>query len=138
MPPSAAPSIVLLVENDESAFDATARALRGAGLQVLHATNVIDALDILQSTRPVDALLAAVRLPGQPSGFTLARMGRRKRPRLPVLYLSGSEDVPPGEAARALGPILPGKPKPEALAREIQAALDPRAAEAPPRRQGAR
>jgi CheY-like chemotaxis protein len=119
--PGGAAITVLLVENEERDFDATARRLRDAGLQVLHATTAIDALDVLGGTRKIDALVVAARLPGQPSGFTIARMGRRKRPHLPVLYLGGG-DVPPEEAARALGPVLdPGAN----LAAAVRAALDP-------------
>ena len=113
---------ILLVENDERAFDATAKALRDAGLGVVHATTAIDAFSVLESPRPVELLLTALSVPGQPSGFTIARMAQRKRPGLAVAYLAGAADAPEAELARALGPVL-RRPDPPELVREILAAL---------------
>jgi CheY-like chemotaxis protein len=112
---------ILLVEN-EDAFDATAKALREAGLSVVHATTAIDAFSVLESPRAIDLLLTALSVPGQPSGFTIARMGQRKRPNLAVAYLAHSAEVPEAELARALGPVL-RRPAPGTLATEILAAL---------------
>jgi CheY-like chemotaxis protein len=114
---------VLLVENDEQAFDATAKALREAGFAVVHATTAIDAFAVLESPRAIDVLLTALSLPGQPAGFTIARMAQRKRAGLPVAYLAGAAAVPEAELARALGPVL-RRPAPPELARELRAVLD--------------
>lgn len=120
---AAGKATILLVENEESAFDATAKALREAGLGVIHATTAIDAFAVLESPRAVDLILTALRVPGQPSGFTIARMALRKRAGLKVAYLAGAGEVPEAELARALGPVLRRPSTPE-LAKEVLAALD--------------
>ncbi len=117
------PSTVLLTENEPDSFDAIGRRLRGAGFAVLHATTVVDALDVLRGSRRIDLLLAAVRIPGQPSGFTLARMARLRRPDLAIAYLGDERDVPAGERDRALGPILPRGLASGALLRAVLAAM---------------
>jgi len=120
---AAGKATILLVENEEGAFDATAKALREAGLGVVQATTAIDAFAVLESPRAVDLLLTALRVPGQPSGFTIARMAQRKRAGLKVAYLAGAGEVPEAELARALGPVL-RRPSPEELAQAVLAALD--------------
>ena len=121
-PPAAALSTILLAEN-EADFDATARILREAGFAVLHATTIVDALDVLRGTRRIDLLLAAVRIPGQPSGFTLARMARLRRAGLPILYFGEGGDILDKEAARALGPILRRPFTPDMLVTTVRSAL---------------
>jgi CheY-like chemotaxis protein len=115
--------VVLLVENVVGPeFDRTGALLRGGGHHVVHLTAFTAALDLLRSTRSVDVLIAATVLPGQPSGFTLARQAQRLRPGLPVIYLA-STGARAAEAARALGPVLPHPLDGAALLREVDAAL---------------
>ena len=120
--PGADAPTVLLVENDKAAFDATAAMLRAAGLNVVHATTAVDALDVLRSARRIDLLFACVQMPGQPSGFTLARMARLRRRDLPVIYAAES-GVDSKETDRALGPILQRPFDADTLASEINAVL---------------
>lgn len=120
--PAAALPTILLAEN-EADFDATARILREAGFAVLHATTIVDALDVLRGTRRIDLLLAAARIPGQPSGFTLARMARLRRLGLPILYFGEAGEILDKEAARALGPILRRPFTADALVAAVRAVL---------------
>ena len=115
---------VLLLENDRSAFDGTAGALRRANYGVVHATTAVDALDIVRSARRLDLLIAAVQIPGQPSGFTVARMARLRRPELPVIYVGSAEQIDAKEADRALGPVLPLSLSDEALIAAVTAAME--------------
>ena len=117
--------VVLLVENDEGAsFDRTGTVLRGGGHQVVHLTAFTAALDLLRSPRRIDLLVAATRLPRQPSGFTLARQAQRLRPALPVVYVaSTAADAASPEAARALGPVLPPGADASVMLSAVQQAL---------------
>ena len=122
--------VVLLVENAEDAeFDRTGTALRSGGHPVVHLTAFTAALDLLRSTRRVDLLVAATRMPGQPSGFTLARQAQRLRPGLPIIYVASSaSDLSSAEAARALGTVLPPTADPAILLRAIEQALGAKSA----------
>ena len=123
--PDSARGIVLLVENERASFDRTGSILRAAGYGVVHATTAVDALDILRGPRRIDLLLTAVDIPNQPSGFTLARMARLRRPGLPVLYLAATGEFDRKESERALGPILPKTVAPDALVLHVRTAMDP-------------
>lgn len=79
--------------------------LRAAGCHVLHATTVVDALDVLRGEGAVHLLIASVIIADQPTGFTLARMARLRRPDLPVVYLA-NRPIADSERERALGPII--------------------------------
>src|SRR3712207_6749860 len=96
--------------------------LRAAGLNVVHATTAVDALDVLRSARRIDLLFASVQMPGQPSGFTLGRMARLRRRDLPVIYAAES-GVDSKETDRALGPILQRPFEADTLASKINAVL---------------
>ena len=122
---ASAQGTVLLVEDDRAAFDQTASVLRAAGYGVVHATTAVDALDILRSPRRIDLLLTAVDIPNQPSGFTLARMARLRRPGLSVLYLGASGEPDRKEAERALGPVLQKPLAPAVLVEHVRAAIEP-------------
>jgi DNA-binding NtrC family response regulator len=55
---------------------------------IVRAGSSAAALAILESTTAIDLLLTDIAMPGT-NGFGLARLARRRRPRLKVLYLSG-------------------------------------------------
>jgi CheY-like chemotaxis protein len=114
---------VLLVENNKGAFDETARLLRAGGLAVVHVTTAVDAFDILQSPRALDVLLVATQIPGQPSGFTVARMGLRKRQGIPVLLLAAGAEAQADETARSPGPILDRTQPAAHLVEAVRAAI---------------
>ena len=118
-------SMVLLVEDAHASFDETGSILRAAGYGVVHATTAVDALDILRGPRRIDLLLTAVDIPNQPSGFTLARMARLRRPGLAVLYLAASGEPNRKEAERALGPVLQTPTPPDVLVQHVKAAIKP-------------
>jgi CheY-like chemotaxis protein len=117
---------VLLVENDRVAFDGTAGLLRRAGFGVVHATTAVDALDVARGAREIDLLIATVAIPGQPSGFTIARMARLRRPELPVLYIGRQEEIDAKETERALGPVLSPPVDKDRLVEAITTALRPK------------
>ena len=94
-------------------------------MSVVHATTAIDAFAVLESPRPVDLLLAATEMPGQPSGFTIARMAQRKRATLPVVYVARDGGTAEAEIARALGPVLQ-RPRTDDLVHAVRTAIEGR------------
>jgi PAS domain S-box-containing protein len=78
---------ILLVEDDASVLDLTARVLTEAGYSVVTATNGEDALAAAQE-RSVDLLLTDQTMPGG-SGLELARRLGELRPGVPAVVMSG-------------------------------------------------
>ena len=86
---------LLLVEDHDSTRDVLARILRRAGHQVHGAASGAQALDLLKSLGPFDAVISDLGLPDQ-NGFELLRQIHTAQPRVPAIALSGygmDEDV---------------------------------------------
>jgi signal transduction histidine kinase/ActR/RegA family two-component response regulator len=111
---AAAPSTVLLVEDEPELRHLAARILDEAGWVVLVAGNGAEALAVAQAHQgPIDLVLTDVVMPGI-DGFSVARQLRGVRPGIVVAYMSGyaepgaHEDPPPGEAVSLLRkPFVP-------------------------------
>jgi DNA-binding NtrC family response regulator len=65
-----------------------AEQLRTAGYLIVEASNVNEALDILQSQR-VQVVLSDIRLPGPFDGVELARAIRKRHPGIKIVLASG-------------------------------------------------
>ncbi len=86
---------LLLVEDHDSTRDVLARILRRAGHHVHAAGNGTEALELLHTAGPFDALISDLGLPDQ-NGFDLLRQIRAAHPAIPAIALSGygmDEDV---------------------------------------------
>ena len=86
MPESA---IVLVVEDEFLVRDMIAEELREAGFDVLEARDGEAASDILNTGQRIDVLFTDIRLPGKLNGWEVARLARRARTALPVIYATG-------------------------------------------------
>lgn len=80
---------VLVVEDEPSVRELTAKHLLQLGYRVLEASNAADALAALERQRPVELLLTDVILAGGTNGAELAREARKRHPELCVLFMSG-------------------------------------------------
>lgn len=100
----AAKKSVLVVDDDEAYREATAKLLRSAGYEVWSAPGYQLALEILETDKPIDALLVDIVMPDGVNGMALARMARLRRPGIAVVYISGY-DIP-GLEREALGPVV--------------------------------
>jgi PAS domain S-box-containing protein len=80
---------VLLVDDDDLVRATIARMLESLGYVVRPARSANEALGILNATSQVDLLMTDVMLGGGFSGPELAREIERRRPDLPVLFMSG-------------------------------------------------
>jgi two-component system, cell cycle sensor histidine kinase and response regulator CckA len=80
---------ILVVEDDESLRELTARMLRDAGYQVIEARDTDNALDIVRTSRPrIDLLLTDVIMPGG-TGIELMEQAKALRPKLRSVFMSG-------------------------------------------------
>jgi CheY-like chemotaxis protein len=81
---------ILVVEDDQTFAYALDRRLREADFEVIRAAGSLEALGHLESGHRLDLLLADIHMPvGQPHGIALSMMARVRRPRLPVIFMSG-------------------------------------------------
>ena len=83
-------SRVLLVEDEFLLSDMLTEVLSEHGFEVYAVANAKDALRHLTCGSPCDILLTDINLAGSIDGTTLARLARELRPKLPVVYASGS------------------------------------------------
>ena len=79
---------ILLVDDDNAVRDVTATYLREMGYRVMEAGSGGAALELLESTTEVDLLLFDFAMPGM-NGAELARQVHSRRPKLPVLFVTG-------------------------------------------------
>jgi CheY-like chemotaxis protein len=98
--PSAAPlpasravvgTTILLVDDDRAVRDVTAAILRDLGYAVLEAGSGGAALDMLERERNIDLAVMDFAMPGM-NGAELARHIRARRPKLPMLFVTGFAD----------------------------------------------
>ena len=80
---------VLLVEDEFLISEMVAEVLAEHGFEVQVAANAKDALQHLTCGAPCDVLFTDINLPGGVDGAALARLARKLRPGLPVVYASG-------------------------------------------------
>ncbi len=83
---------VLLVEDNVSVRQATARVLRGAGYRVIEAASAEDALDLAERAGELDLLVTDLMLPGR-DGRALAERLSEDDPALGVLYMTGYAEM---------------------------------------------
>lgn len=79
---------ILLVDDDTAVRDVTATYLRDMGYRVMEAGSGGAALEVLESPANIDLLLFDFAMPGM-NGAELARQARTRRPKLPVLFVTG-------------------------------------------------
>ncbi len=94
--------MVLVVEDKAAVRELTSRILRDGGYQTRSATDGLDALEALESLGEIDVLVTDVVMPGL-DGRGLADELRRRRPGLPVVFVSGYTEDYVVESAREDG-----------------------------------
>ena len=89
--PEAARRTVLVVEDEVALRFIIATVLRDdAGLTVIEAKNADEALTLLRSNVPVDAVFTDIRMPGSLDGIQLVRNVAREFPAIRVATASGN------------------------------------------------
>ena len=82
-----APSMILVVEDEDRARETFARMLKGAGYGVLEAADGPQAMSLLEKTR-CDLVTSDILMPNL-NGYALVARIRAKWPNLPTILTSG-------------------------------------------------
>ena len=122
--------MILLVDDDTSLRDMTARMLGSSGYRVMTARNGEDALELLRDYPAIDLVITDVVMPGM-SGPDLAETLSTARPGLKVLFVSGYTDDKLGAVLRLNGAHFLPKPfTVTVLTRKVRQMLDAAAGQA--------
>ena len=112
---------ILLVDDDDGVREVTAAILKDIGHSVIEAGSGGAALDALSRNENLDLALIDFAMPGM-NGAELARHIQSKRPRLPILFITGFADRA-GLAGVSESHIVNKPFAPEDLASKVQGAL---------------
>ncbi len=125
---------VLLVEDEEQVLRLIVKVLEMRGYTVLHAEGSLEALMLSDAHRGnIDLLLADVEIDQTMSGIELAKVLRRSRPSMRVLYISGypldtcsdyGGDLVRREIQELLAAFLPKPFTPSILAENVRRAIE--------------
>jgi CheY-like chemotaxis protein len=102
--------VILCVDDEPNSLVLRKLVLQKAGYEVVTANSAVAALDVLASSR-VDLVLSDQLMPGV-TGTELARQIKDKWPSLPVILISGVNEIPPDSEIADLfmskveGPIM--------------------------------
>src|ERR1700694_308055 len=85
--------VILCVDDEENPLILRKLVLQKAGYEVVTANSGRKALEVLQS-QPVDLVLSDLLMPGM-TGTELSRQIKDLHPKLPVVLVSGVNEIPP-------------------------------------------
>lgn len=92
--PSKQGAHILVIEDDDSFRRTVVQMLERSGYRATPVPGFAAAIEIIESSEPVDLLLTDIRMPaGTPHGVAIAQMAQLRRPGLKVVYMSGSYDT---------------------------------------------
>ena len=113
-------AVILCVDDEQNPLTLRRLVLQKAGYEVLTASSGKEALELVNS-RHVDLVLSDHLMPGM-QGTELARHLKAEHPKLPVILISGVNELPAGSAiANAFVSKIEG---PDALCKEVAATLN--------------
>ena len=95
------PPTILVVEDNALVRLVAVEFLEDSGFKVVEADCADDAIDLLKTDGPIDAVFSDVQMPGTMDGVGLAHWISREKPGIKVLLTSGNAPRHPGV------PILP-------------------------------
>lgn len=113
-------AIILCVDDEQNPLTLRKFVLQKAGYEVLTANSGKQALEVV-ATRHVDLVLSDHLMPGM-QGTELAQQLKAEHPKLPIILISGVNELPAGSAiANAFVSKIEG---PDALCKEVAAILN--------------
>jgi CheY-like chemotaxis protein len=112
--------VILCVDDEENPLVLRKFVLQKAGYEVLTARSGKEALNVAGS-QAVDLVLSDHLMPGM-TGVELAQEVKAQHPKLPVVLISGVNDIPPG--ATAADAFLSKVEGPDRLCEQIAAILN--------------
>jgi DNA-binding NtrC family response regulator len=105
------PADIIFVHDDKIFLEHASAALRASGHQVACSSDSMDALALLETAERAELLITRVNFrPGTPNGVALARMARRKRRGIMVLFVAQEEMREYTDGAGELLPVPVGIP----------------------------
>jgi DNA-binding NtrC family response regulator len=115
------PARIVLVHDDSDFSIAATLALTLAGYDVAPFLDPTMALDALEAARTVEILVTRIRFgPDKPNGLELARMARRSRPDIRVLFAAQPEFA---VAAAGLGDFIAAPVTPDRVVSGVRRLL---------------
>lgn len=126
---------ILIVEDDEFIREVAELVISDMGHIPLSASDLDEALAILHSSEPIDALITDIRLKGSVlGGYELAGQAIKLRPQLRVLYASGASRTKAlfVKGARSIDKPYT-EPQLESAIKDLLAATDPQTRSTPSR-----
>jgi signal transduction histidine kinase/CheY-like chemotaxis protein len=96
---------IFVVEDNDDVRRMTVKQLHDLGYKTLEAANGKEAQDIIDDGQSFDLLFSDIIMPGEISGFELARHALERYPYLPILFTSGF----PGATVEEQREIMPGR-----------------------------
>lgn len=113
-------AVIVCVDDEQNPLTLRKLVLQKAGYEVLTANSGKEALALVAS-RKVDLVLSDHLMPGM-HGTELAELLKAEHPKLPVILISGVNDLPAGSTiANAFVSKIEG---PDALCKEVAAVLN--------------
>jgi CheY-like chemotaxis protein len=126
-PPSAAPAVILVVDDDETVRSVTRRMLEQAGHTVLVAADGHQALDVYRQRPGIDLVLLDMTMPRMDGEETFREL-RRVDPGVRVILTSGynEQDATERFAGKGLAGFIQKPYRPQDLLEKVRAALQPK------------
>lgn len=114
---------ILIAEDEPMLTHMLTDVLEDLGYTVVAASSGQQALALVEQGTEFDLLLTDVVMPGKFGGFELARLVRKLRPEVPVIYTSGYTGFTASEMGEVQAPLIQKPAAPSELAKMISAAL---------------
>jgi CheY-like chemotaxis protein len=115
---------ILLIEDDDAMRRMVAQMLEQAGFAVMPAHDYSAAIQFIESAAPIDLLLTDIGMPaGTPHGVSIALMARTKRPRLKIVYMSGTHSAAQIDAVADAAAFLAKPFRRDDLLRTVESVL---------------
>lgn len=118
---------VLLVEDDRAVLSVARKRLMALGYNVIEASTAVEAIHLLKTRGPISLIFSDVRMPGELSGYDLAKWACDHLTGTKVLLTSGYDAFQSGDQQNGLGPAVRVLAKPysmNTLAIALRDALD--------------
>jgi PAS domain S-box-containing protein len=109
-PPIDAGATVLLVDDESSLRTLLAEILKELGYVVIESTSGHEGMQVLESPRRIDLLVTDIGLPSGMNGWQLADAGRKRRPGLKILFITGFAESTATGGLLAAGEEIMAKP----------------------------
>ena len=103
--------MVLLVDDEPTIRMLISEVLAEGGFSVIEARDGPSSLEVLRSNATIDLLITDIGLPGVIDGRQVADAARRKRPEMPVIFVTGyTAQAVPCETMLEPGTLVITKP----------------------------